>query len=197
MKKIFASLFLLIVMSIFSFGAFAENTKFFGGDFGFSTGIPVYGGNTDSPYKNRVIVGLTGDISLNLGNPLKFLFGYDFLSDINWDGSQHKNHLDYAGWFGIKVYPGFGGLNASLAYALGARTDFISERYIDSEGTEKKHSEVETSAWGNGFRLGAEYDFHQGSKYRMLPALGFYYRMMPRGSNNYDNIFAFYVNMAF
>ncbi len=194
MKKIFATLFLF---GIFICALPAEENKFVGGDFGIATAIPVYQG-TDSPFKSRVILGLNGDISFRLGSPLKFLLGYDFLSDINWNGSQHKNHLDYAGWLGIKVYPGVGGLNASLAYALGARTDFINEDYYDSEtDTEKNRTEVETTSWGNGFRISAEYDFHYGSSKKMLPALGFYYRMMPRGSNNYDNIFAFYVNMAF
>ena len=195
MKKKISILFILFLTGIYF--SFAQEKSLFGGDFGIATGIPVYG-NTDSPYNHRAILGCDGDVSLHLGQPLKLLLGYDFLADFNWDGDQRANHLDYCTWLGIKVYPGVGGLNSSLSYALGARTDFISEYYIDENtGNKKKRSEVEKSAWGNGFRLSVEYDFHYGSSFKSLPALGFYYRMMPRGSNSYDNIFAFYANMAF
>ncbi len=185
---------LLVLMLFFSF-AFAEN-KIVGFDFGLVTGIPVYG-DTSSPYKNRVVIGSNGDISLKVGTPLKILFGYDLIGDLNWDKSEHSNHLDYAFWTGIKVYPGFGGLNGSLAYALGARTDFIDEEILNEDGSYKKLSVVESSAWGNGFRIGVEYDFLHNSDKKTLPALGFYYRLMPRGEKSYDNIFAFYVNMVF
>lgn len=195
MKKNFAGLVFLL---IFSF-AFAEKTsgnKIVGFDVGLVTCIPVYG-DSSSPYKNRVIIGSDGDISFKVGAPLKILFGYDLIGDINWDKNEHSNHLDYAFWSGIKIYPGFGGLNGTLAYALGARTDFIDEEISTEEGTSKKRSVVETTAWGNGFKIGVEYDFLYNSEKKTLPALGFFYRLMPRGKNSYDNIFAFYINMGF
>ena len=183
-----------LLMLFFSF-AFAKN-KIVGFDFGLVTGIPVYG-DTSSPYKNRVIIGSDGDISLKVGTPLKILFGYDLIGDINWDKNERSNHLDYAFWTGIKVYPGFGGLNGTLAYALGARTDFIDEEILREDGSCEKRSVVETSAWGNGFKIGVEYDFLHNSERKTLPAVGFFYRLMPRGGKSYDNIFAFYVNMVF
>ncbi len=183
-----------LLMLFFSF-VFAKN-KIVGFDFGLVTGIPVYG-DTSSPYKSRVIIGSDGDISLKVGTPLKILFGYDFISDLNWDKNEHSNHLDYAFWTGIKVYPGFGGLNGTLAYALGARTDFIDEEILKEDGSCEKRSVAETSAWGNGFKIGVEYDFLHNSERKTLPAVGFFYRLMPRGGKSYDNIFAFYVNMVF
>ena len=194
MKKIF-SIILIFIFSILM-SAFAEEKKLFGGDAGLVFAIPVYG-DTSSPFSNRVLLGADGDISLTLGTPLKLMLGADLISDINWDGNKHKNHLDYAGWFGIKVYPGIAGLDAYLAYALGARTDYIEEEYENELGEKQKKSVTETTAWGNGFKLGIEYDFLHGSERKTMPAIGFFYRMMPRGSKSYDNIFAFYVNMVF
>lgn len=190
-KKNVIFLFLMLIFS----SAFAAN-KIVGFDVGLITGIPVYG-DSSSPYKNRVIIGSDGDVSLKVGEPLKILFGYDLIGDINWDKNRHSNHLDYAFWTGIKVYPGFGGLNGTLAYALGARTDFIDEEIVNEEGSLENRSVVETTAWGNGFKIGIEYDFLHNSDKKTMPALGFSYRLMPRGGKSYDNIFAFYINMVF
>ena len=84
-----------------------------------------------------------------------------------------------------------------MVYALGARTDFIEEEILEDDGSSKKRSVVESTAWGNGFKIGVEYDFLYNSDKRSLPALGFFYRLMPRGGKSYDNIFAFYINMVF
>lgn len=199
MKKNFAFFVFMLIFS--SFFGFAEKRsgprdKIIGFDVGLVTCIPVYG-DTSSTYKNRVVIGNDGDISLKIGAPLKILFGYDLIGDINWDKNEHSNHLDYAFWSGVKVYPRIGGLNGTLAYALGARTDFIDEKVFDENGDSKTRSVVETTAWGNGFKIGVEYDFLYDSNRRTMPALGFFYRLMPRGNNNYDNIFAFYINMGF
>lgn len=192
MKKIFA--FLILFLSCCCF--FAEEKKIIGFDAGLVTCIPVYG-DTSSPFKNRVIIGADGDITFRLGNPLKFMVGADFISDINWDGNLHSNHIDYALWGGIKVYPGIGGLNASLAYTIGARTDFEEDKYFYFDGIQRNDSNVEMTAWGNGFRIAVEYDFLHNSSRKALPAIGMFYRFMPRGSDSYDNIFAFYANMSF
>lgn len=199
MKKNFAFFVFMLIFS--SFFGFAEKRpgprdKIIGFDVGIVTCIPVYG-DTSSLYKNRVVIGSDGDISLKIGAPLKILFGYDLIGDINWDKNEHSNHLDYAFWSGVKIYPGIGGLNGTLAYALGARTDFIDEKVFDENGDSKTRSVVETTAWGNGFKIGVEYDFLYDSNRRTMPALGFFYRLMPSGNNNYDNIFAFYINMGF
>lgn len=193
MKKIFAIAFLLLTVTL---GFSEDNKKIIGFDAGLVTCIPVYG-DTSSPYKNRVIIGADGDVTFKLGKPLKFMVGADFISDINWDGNLHSNHIDYAFWGGIKVYPGIGGLNGSLAYAIGARSDFEEDKFFYFDGTARNETNVSTTAWGNGFRLGVEYDFLYNSSRRTLPAVGFFYRFMPRGSSSYDNIFAFYVNMSF
>ncbi len=197
MKKIFLLLIFTFSLS-FAFSQKTNSTKdnFVGFDIGLVTCVPVYG-NTSSPYKNRIIIGNDADISLRIAHPLKILFGYDFIADLDWDKNERANHLDYSVWTGIKVYPGFAGLNASLAYVLGARTDFLNETKYEEDGTKKDYTVTETSAWGNGFKIGLEYDFLYDSNKKAFPAVGFFYRLMPRGKESYDNTFAFYVNMGF
>lgn len=193
MKKI-----VCFILFVFSFGvSFAESKKIIGFDAGLCTGLPFYGSDEltkcndrvfDKDYR-RILIGTDADVSVKIGEPLKLVFGFDFLADLIWSGSDYSNHLDYAFWGGVKVYPGFGGLNGSLAYALGCRTDYINNDVEDSI--------CRSSAWGNGFRIGIEYDFLYGTDYKCLPAIGTYYRMMPRGNKEYDNILAVYINMSF
>lgn len=193
MKKI---IFCAISLLLSSF-IFAENNKIVGFDIGLCSGIPFYGSDDvidsnkevfDEDYK-RIIIGADADISFKIGEPLKLVFGTDLLADLIWCGNDYSNHLDYDFWGGIKVYPGLFGFNFSLAYALGCRTDFVNDEVEDSV--------CRSSAWGNGFRLGVEYDFLYGTSHKCMPAVGTYYRLMPRGSNDYDNIMAIYCNLSF
>lgn len=193
MKKIIC---FILIAAAFSF-CYADSKKILGFDAGICTGIPFYGSDSvtkgndevfDKDYK-RILIGSDADITFRFADPLKLVFGFDFLADFIWAGNDYSNHLDYAFWGGIKVYPGVGGLNASLAYALGCRTDFINNNVEDSI--------CRSSAWGNGFRLGIEYDFLYNTDHKCMPAIGTYYRMMPRGDKEYDNILAVYVNATF
>ena len=174
----------------------AKSSKIVGFDIGLSSGLPVYSDSAVSDSNelvndgdfNRVIAGGLFDFSFRLCEPLKLLLGADLLCDFIWSGSDYSNHLDYAFWSGIKAYPGIGGLNCSVAYALGRRSDFRNNDADDSI--------ISSSSWGNGFRLGVEYDFLYGSSRTCMPALGFYYRFMPRGNDTYDNVFSVYISIV-
>ncbi|MDE5898423.1 MAG: hypothetical protein K2H09_04070, partial [Treponemataceae bacterium] len=154
LKRLSAVLF----VSALAASACAAAPKRFGFDAGISTGIPIYGGGdveaADSAVNggsvNRIVIGGNAGATLRLGAPLKLLAGADLLCDFVWSGGDHSNHLDYAFFGGVKIYPGIRGLAFSIAYALGRRTDFI-----DNE----TESATRSTAWGNGFRLSAEYDF--------------------------------------
>lgn len=193
MKKIISAIVCLFISSF----VFSEASKIIGFDIGLSTGLPVYSdsGISDANDRvndgdfNRVIIGSVADVSFHVCEPLKLLVGGDLLCDLIWSGNSHSNHIDYAGWFGVKAYPGFGGLNGSVCYAVGCRTDFINNDVEDTV--------VHNASWGNGFRLGIEYDFLYGTERSCMPCVGFYYRYMPRGESNYDNIFSVYATLSF
>lgn len=192
-KLILACSFLLVLPLV----ATAQTKRTFGGDFGIASGYPSYGNssivdgndavNPDGSPK-RFIIGLNGDFYFSVIRPLKLLIGADTLADFIWNGQTYFNHIDYSFWTGVKVYVGAGGLNVGLAYLLGCRTDFSK-----FEGS----ADVSSSAWGNGFRLSLEYDFLYNSSWQMLPAIGAYYRCVPRGDEAWDNIIACYVNLSF
>lgn len=203
-------LLVLFAFLFTSISAWSEQDKILKYDFGISTEIPVYSRNDEAIFteESRVIIGTFADLSLRLIEPLRLLAGADVCSDFMWNSDEHNFHLDYAFWSGIKIFPGLGGLNFSVAYALGCRTDFIktcdkSVKSYDFNGTPYYYIEkdtdsyIESTAWGNGFRISIDYDFSYQNKYDFLPALGGYYRCMPRGNNNWDNIFAVYVSFGF
>jgi hypothetical protein len=190
-KKCIAAAFVLLLLA----PLFAEESRQFGFDIGLSSGFPGYGGavnDTVSPvtgisgYK-RIITGLNGDVFYSPVPQIHLFTGADTLADFLWDGSLYSYHFDYALLFGVKVYPFPGGFAASIAYAFGSRND-----YYNTAGT---GSVTSYAKWGNGFRIGAEFDFSKLLNQRYIPALGFYYRFMPRGGDVYDNIFAAYISM--
>lgn len=206
MKK----LLFIFVLIFTSFLSFAEQDKKVGCDIGLTTGVPVYSHRDDnvSIEESRIIVGSFADVSFKLTEPFRFIMGVDFNTDFMWSADSLNYHLDYAGWAGLKFYPGLAGLNFSIAYALGSRYDFVNKctksikeydllsysiLYIDK----KNDYYSESTAWGNGFRISFDYDFLYGSNRNVAPALGGYYRCMPRGNNNWDNIFAVYVSLGF
>jgi hypothetical protein len=174
---------------------FAESSKQFGFDAGLASGGPVYGGATNDSVSSitgmsgfkRIIIGFNGDFFYSPVDQIHLFTGADTLADFLWNDNWYSYHFDYAFLFGAKVYPFPGGFAASVAYALGCRND-----YYNTAGT---GSVTSYAKWGNGFRLGVEFDFSKLLKQKYIPALGFYYRFMPRGSDMYDNIFAAYVSI--
>ncbi|HAH63024.1 MAG TPA: hypothetical protein DCL73_13120 [Treponema sp.] len=190
MKKIIITAVLLAALS----PLFGEGTKQFGFDAGLSSGYPLYGGSVNDSVTpvtgingfKRIIIGLNGDFFYSPVEQIHLFAGADTLADFLWDGGWYSYHFDYAFLFGVKVYPFPGGFAASVAYALGSRND-----YYNTTGSGNVTSYAK---WGNGFRIGAEFDFSKMLNQKYIPALGFYYRFMPRGNDVYDNIFAAYVS---
>lgn len=191
MKK----LFFLLLITFFSVSAFSQK-KFIGFDSALTTALPFYSDEkiqeynknvSDSP--NRIVIGLEAAIKFNILTQLKLFLASSVQSDFNWNADEYSNHIDYDFSFGVKIYPNLYGFNFSIAYLIGQRADFINNS-IDKK-------ETLLSAWGNGFKLSLGYDFHHNSQFDCLPSLGFYYKFVPCGNENYDNYLGFFIGLAY
>lgn len=158
---------------------------------GLISGVPIYSDETIKEVNStltggvRIICGADVYANLNPNEFTSFFAGVDLLSDFNNLTPYYSNHLSLDFPIGIKVYPKLAGLCVGLGYNLGFRTDYYN--------TEEKGKENGQSNWGNGFKLLVEYDFsHSGS--RFLPAIGLYWKHMPRGNSTYDNQICAYIN---
>ncbi len=218
MKK----LALCTVLTLFVLaGAFSQSL--FTTEVSLGTGISIYDSNGDTLRKNllsqkdykRIVAGLTVDTNLNISDPLKIMFGTEAFSDFLWNKPLYYNTLDYAFFTGIKVFPNKTGLNFSISYVLGNRSDFYTEQVktptgeLDGEGNPvvdengdpatknvlKKQND--TKAWGNGFRISIQYDFMLNKKSTVKPIIGGYYRCVPRGDYNRDHILSIYGGIRF
>ena len=197
MKK----LFLLIILAIpMSFHVFAGEDSFFTTEVSLGTGISIYDSSADELRKNlltgkdykRIVAGLTLDTNLNISDPLKVMLGTELFSDFLWDKTNYYNTLDYSFFTGIKIFPNKTGLNFSISYILGNRSDFFTE-LVETDRTKKS----DTKSWGNGFRLSIQYDFMQSRNYKVKPIAGAYYRCVPRGNYNTDHILCLYGGIRF
>ena len=95
----------------------------------------------------------------------------------------NKLHVSFP--LGVKIYPGFGGLNLGLAYTLGFRADSIKVKNAGDYN--------DTTPWGNGFKFLVEYNFAHEGKSKYYPSIGGYWNLMPRGHKSYDNLIVLYV----
>ena len=187
MKKI-----LFLILSIFVSSVIFAQEKFLGFDFALVTGLPFYGSSeirnfnsNVSSNPNRIVIGSKADLTFKLIQQLKLVFGSSCLADFNWNGADYSNHFDYDFFFGVKIYPNLAGFNFGLGYLLGERIDFVNTSVDEKQNL--------FSAWGNGFKFLAEYNFaHDGfSKY--LPTIGCSWTYMPRGNYEKDNLLTFYL----
>lgn len=194
MKK---SLLFAFLMMFASGLAFSNSSSFFTTEVSLGTGISIYDSNGDTLRKDllsqkdykRIVAGLTLDTNLNISDPLKIMFGAEAFSDFLWNSPQYYNSLDYAFFTGIKVYPNKTGLNISISYVLGNRTDFFTNDELEKQN--------DTKAWGNGFRIAIQYDFMEERDYKIKPNIGGYYRCIPRGDYNRDHILCIYGGIRF
>ena len=175
--------------------AFSQDSDFFNWDIGFATGIPFHYGesdtyisNFDANSLNRVLIGATSNFYFKIDDIAFIDFGIDSLFDFKWNSSDYANSIDYSFFGGVKIYPGLGGLNFSIAYCFGNRSDFLK---IDGEKDIFQHS------WGNGARFSLEYDFNYLKETTIKPIVGGYYRFIPRGNYVYDHILCAYVALKF
>ena len=191
MKKIFT---LTVFIVLFQFFAFSQE-KLLNWEFALSTGIPIHSSQTEETKSdlllsnsfNRIIAGGSADLVINFTEPVKAVFGVDTFCEFIWEKPNHYNSLDYSMYAGIKLFPNLAGFNVSVAYVLGSKANFFQ--------TEDINNTSENTAWGNGFRIAAEYIFFYGEKVPVYPIIGGYYRYMPRGNYDYDHILAAYVGL--
>lgn len=190
MKKI-ALAFILILSGAFTFA----QEKLFNWDLALATGIPIHSSTMDAPKSEilitpsfkRIILGLNGDVVINITEPVKLIAGADCFCEFLWDGSDHYNSLDYSFFGGVKVFPNLGGFNFSIAYVFGSKTTFYK--------TEEIKDTNKSSAWGNGFRIAFEYVFLYGGDSTIFPIVGASYKFMPRGQYTYDHIISAYAGI--
>lgn len=187
MKK-FLTLFLTLL--ILSSSCFAEeNLVSF--SIGLSSGVPFYGSEKIQESKKkledgqRIILGTLFELRINPIQEVSFFLGTDLLSDFNNYQSYSSNHLCVDIPFGIKLYPGLLGFCIGISYNFGFRTDFFN---LEETGKENLNS-----AWGNGFKILAEYNFAHKGNSKYLPTIGVYWKRMPRGENTFDNNLCAYV----
>ena len=189
MKK---TLVLILAAALFCTRLFASDDSFFTPEVSLGTGISIYSESADSLRKQilsaddykRIVAGLTLDTNINLTEMIKVLVGAEAFSDFLWKKNEYYHSIDYAFFTGIKVFPNVRGLNFSIAYTLGNRSDFFN----------KKNA---TKSWGNGFRFSIQYDFMQDRNYKARPFVGTYYRCVPRGNYNTDHILCLYGGVRF
>ena len=212
MKKYF---FITILIIFSSISLFSNENSLFTTEVSLGTGISIYDTSSDTLRKEllsqkdykRVIAGLSVDTNLNISDPLKIMFGAEAFSDFLWLKPDYYNTLDYAFFTGIKVFPNKTGLNISISYVLGNRTDFFTQTVqvqsdeVDEEGNPVTKSELQksndTKSWGNGFRIAIQYDFMLNKASKIKPVVGGYYRCVPRGDYNRDHILCIYGGIRF
>ncbi|MBQ8679685.1 MAG: hypothetical protein IJ530_07965 [Treponema sp.] len=176
-KKI---LILSALLSFFSLPTFAKA----GFEFGLGSGYVFYGDKATRDKNdllsdiNQIVLATDAAFLIPANDYVIFSLGGDGVFDLRWHGSDHIYLIDYAFLAGFRVYPNFGGLYASIDYALGRRSDFYSIENKDSS---------ESTKWGNGFKIGIGYDFsyHLNS---IAPEIFASLKSMPRGGTR-DTLF--------
>lgn len=183
-RKVILTILLLSV----AFSSWAVEWFAYGGSFG--TGIVL---NNDSSLRSyaedmhRVVLELDGTMEFIFHPSIRVAAGSILLTDFKFKGDEYYNSLDYSIYGGIRIYPGLGGLRLGVDYNLGRRTDFIDIPPVN---------DVNSSAWGNGFRFLLEYDFRY-AKTGLLPMVGGSWRYVPRGGDASDHIISVYFKLLY
>lgn len=186
MKKLCIVCAALLLSSV---SLFAAERRPVGYEFGIGSGFIFYGSddvrdeNSSFDASNQIILATNASALFPLADSVFFAAGADSTFDFRWRGGDHLNRWDYAGLVGFRVYPGLAGLICSVEYALGRRTDFTN--------FDDKDEVVDSTSWGNGFKLGVSYDFTGGNG-TFAPILGASWRHMPRGGYSDDALVIFF-----
>ena len=147
MKK---HLFLILFLISGTFAGFAGEDSFFTTEVSLGTGISIYDSSADDLRKTilsgtdykRIVAGLSLDTNLNISEPVKVMFGAELFSDFLWDKINYYNTIDYSLFTGIKFFPNTSGLNFSISYFLGNRTDFFTK--LEEKQTEELNEDGTT-----------------------------------------------------
>jgi hypothetical protein len=162
------------------------------------TGGVLYGSEKikerDAALKNgdftRIVLALSGGAALILAEPLYATFALDSVLDFHSGGGNYAHYLDFSTALGIRAYPAYAstlaGFFVSAEYCLGARSDIVK---LENDGNS-------STPWGNGFRLGAAYDFSHLTR-GIAPVVGAAWKRIPRGDNTADNYLTVYVSLGF
>lgn len=183
----------LIAAFILASNVFAYQ-NFFGFSLGLLSGIPFYGSseindlNKEIKDENRFIIGTLCSFNFNVSDNATFFVGSDLVADFLWHNDYCSNHLNYDFSLGVKVFPNLAGFCTGLAYVLGSRADFLNTETVTRNSN---------SAWGNGIKLLAEYNFAHDGKSNHYPTLGMFWKIMPRGNDEYDNQICAYIMANF
>lgn len=188
MKKISV---LSFIFFIFSLNAFSEDLISL--SVGVQSGLVFYGDEEIKNYNNEIdgthiLIGALASVNVNPFEQVSFFASADFLCDFRDQNDFHSNHLHLDFPFGIKIYPGLGGLGISIAYTFGFRSDFINT---------PTSSFNSNSCFGNGAKIIIDYNFAHNGKSKFLPTFGCSWKFLPRGNNSYDNIISAFVVMNF
>lgn len=134
---------------------------------------------------SHIIVGALAEVNVNPFKQVTFYISAEALCDFVKNGKYHSNnyHVDFP--FGIKIYPGLGGLCAGLGYTFGFR-------YQNIQLPEAEPKKGMTS-FGNGCKFLLEYNFAHDYNSRYLPTLGASWKFIPRGNNQTDHLISAYV----
>lgn len=191
-KSILTAIFIIVLSS----SAFCKE-NLFSFSFGISSGSVFYDSveviNHTKNIRNfedykRLLIGANTSVNYNPIKEASFFIGAESFFDIYWTEQFNTNYISLDFPFGVKIYPNIGGLNISLAYLFGIRFDNIDfEDAIYSEST----------PWGNGFKINIEYNFSHDLDFSILPAVGCYWKCIPRGNGNYDNHIGAYISLNF
>lgn len=185
MKKLICLLVLVGALSgsIYAFGGF---------EFGFGSGYVFYGNektrerNSSLSSPAQILLGLNAGYHFPLAEPVNLFLGAESAFDFRWSGGEHIYMFDYTMLLGFQVYPGLAGLMFTIDYALGRRSDVV-----DLTGND---SYTESTSWGNGFKIGVQYDFMRGAT-KVGPIAGVSWRRMPRGDGA-DNILSVFLKLT-
>ena len=192
-KKLIFLPFFLFLWEVFAFNGTIVSLKT-----SIYSQIPVYGSAELNDINNslnqgdfkRVIAGSFVDFDVTLCKYIKLTTGADLCCDFIWGGNDYFHHMNYSFFTGLKIFPFDAGINFYAAYAFGHRLDFVNITDAARKGTE-------FSSWGNGFRLGLEYNILYWKTLAVYPVAGTFYEFFPRGSYLKDNMFAVYAGIQF
>lgn len=201
MKKFVLGLTAFFMLTGAAFSS-SDGSTLFTNELSLGTGASIHNESSCEERKNllstsdykRIITGITFTENLNISQPIKIIFGGETFFDFIWNKGSYYNTIDYSFFSGIKVFTGISGLNVSIAYVLGNRTDFYTLAQTSDGATPKKS---DTKSWGNGFKLNVQYDFMQEKAAKFKPILGGYYRFVPRGNYSTDHVLCIYGGIRF
>lgn len=183
---------LLCLFPVLSAGllfSLADGRIAFGGSLG--TAAMIYGGESVAAQADdfpRFVLECDVSMGFLLDEAVRLNVGTVSACDFRIKNGDHCNLVDYAFYGGIRLYPGLAGLCLGVDYMLGRRTDFVDLSGNAGNG-------VSSTAWGNGFRFLAAYDFTSGGT-GFAPVVGCAWRRMPRGGSS-DNLISLFFRMSY